>query len=192
MTQPVLPRKSPFPHSSNSGQVAESPGTFRTHDSLIALVLSCILSPLVFLVRNRTMLVRQTVSRKAPRTTRSAFTLLEVLVVVAIIVMLAGVGGYYLLQQYEDAKVSLAKVNCNNLSTQVEAYKLNNGNYPNSIEQLTQPQPNGSSAIVPPDKIRDPWGKVYRIDPSGPKNGGNKADVFTTTPKGIIVGNFSN
>ena len=40
---------------------------------------------------------------------RAAFTLLEVLVVVAIIVVLAGVGGYFLLQRYEDAKASTAK-----------------------------------------------------------------------------------
>jgi hypothetical protein len=45
---------------------------------------------------------------------------------------------------------------------------------------------------VPPDKIRDPWGKTYQIDPNGPRNHGNKADVFTVTPKGITVGNFSN
>jgi len=137
------------------------------------------------------MIVRQTVLRQAPRTTRSAFTLLEVLVVVAIIVMLAGVGGYYLLQRYEDAKVSTARINCASLSEAVEQYKINNNNYPPSIDALTQPQPNGGSAFVPPDKIKDPWGKVYRLDPNGPHNGGLKADVFTTTPKGVTVGNFT-
>jgi general secretion pathway protein G len=126
------------------------------------------------------------------RTSRRAFTLLEVLVVVAIIVMLAGVGGYYLLQRYEDSKVSRAKIDCEGLSGQVETFKLNNGSYPQSIEALTQPQPTGGSALVPPDKVRDPWGKPYQIDPNGQHNGGNKADVFTTTPKGVTVGNWSN
>jgi len=144
------------------------------------------------------MLVRNTYSngkidaRQALRTTRTAFTLLEVLVVVAIIVMLAGVGGYYLLQRYEDSKVSKAKIDCEGLSTQVELYKTYNNQYPTNIEQLSQPQPNGGSAMVPLDKTKDPWGKAYKIDPNGPKNGGNKADVFTTTPKGVTVGNFSN
>ena len=51
---------------------------------------------------------------------RGAFTLLEVLVVVAIIVMLAGVGGYYLLQQYERAKDGRAKIDCKALASYVE------------------------------------------------------------------------
>jgi general secretion pathway protein G len=130
--------------------------------------------------------------RKALRQTRTAFTLLEVLVVVAIIVMLAGVGGYYLIQRYEESKISKAKIDCEGLSAQAETFKLNNTDYPASIEALTQPQPNGGSALVPPDKVRDPWGKPYQIDPAGPRNGGNKADVYTTTPKGQIIGNFSN
>lgn len=129
-------------------------------------------------------------SRAALRSRRRAFTLLEVLVVVAIIVMLAGVGGYYLLQRYEEAKISTARIDANGLSTQVETYKLNNGDYPASIEALVQPQPNGGSPLVPPDKIRDPWGKPYQIDPSGQRNSGSKADVFTTTPKGQLIGNF--
>jgi general secretion pathway protein G len=124
------------------------------------------------------------------RTQRTAFTLLEVLVVVAIIVMLAGVGGYYLLQRYEESKLSKAKMDAEGLSTQVETFKLNNGDYPVSIEQLAQPQPNGGTALVGPDKIRDPWGKLYQIDPTGPRNGGNRADVFTTGPRGQLIGNF--
>jgi general secretion pathway protein G len=138
------------------------------------------------------MILHRSPTHQTLRTTRRAFTLLEVLVVVAIIVMLAGVGGYYLLNQYENSKVSKAKIECEALSSQVETYKLNNGNYPNSMQQLAQPQPNGMSALVPPDKVKDPWGKEYQIDPNGGHNGGNKADVFTTTPKGQMIGNFSN
>src|SRR5262249_43450295 len=99
------------------------------------------------------MLLRHS-PQQAGRTTRGAFTLLEVLVVAALIVMLAGIGGYYLLQRYEDAKVSTAKAECNALSSQVEIFKLNNGEYPSSIEQLAAPQPNGHSAMIPPEKTR--------------------------------------
>jgi general secretion pathway protein G len=124
------------------------------------------------------------------RSARRGFTLLEVLVVVAIIVMLAGIGGYYVIQQYEDSKISRAKIDCQMISDKVETYKLNNNDYPGSVEALTQAQPNGGTALVPPDKARDPWGKPYQLDPSGQRNSGLKADVFTTTPKGQVVGNF--
>jgi general secretion pathway protein G len=121
--------------------------------------------------------------RKATRATRTAFTLLEVLVVVAIIVMLAGVGGYYVLQRYEEAKVSKARADCLALAEQCEIYKLhNNDTPPGSIAALTTNQPNGDGPLVPPDKVKDPWGKDYQIDSNG-----LKIRVFTSSPKGKMI-----
>ena len=125
------------------------------------------------------------------RATRTAFTLLEVLVVVAIIVMLAGVGGYYFFQQYEDAKAGRARTDVRTLSGLVDQYKLKHGDYPASLEALTQAV-GGDGPMCAPDAIRDPWNKIYQIDPSGQHNAGMKADIFTTSPKGQIIGNFSN
>ena len=123
---------------------------------------------------------------------RSAFTLLEVLIVVAIIVILASVGGTMAFRAYEDAKVSRAKIDCESLSGAVENYKLNNGDYPASIDVLAAPQPNGMSALVPPDKTRDPWGKPFQYQFPGQHNGArNKPDIFTTAPDGTVIGNFN-
>jgi hypothetical protein len=87
----------------------------------------------------------------------------------------------------EESKVTRAKIDCEALSMMVETYKLNNGDYPHSIERLAAPQPNGAPALCPPDKIKDPWGKHYQLDTA--RGGGRKARVFTTTPEGETVAN---
>jgi general secretion pathway protein G len=133
---------------------------------------------------------RALTSRPAVRRPRAGFTLLEVLVVVAIIVMLAGVGGYYVLQQYETTKYSRAKIDAEALSTMAETFKLNNGEYPATIEALAAPQPSGHPALCAPEKLLDPWNKPFQIDPTGQHNGGNKADIFTVAPNGQVIGNF--
>src|SRR5205807_3211707 len=89
--------------------------------------------------------------RKSARATRGAFTLLEVMIVMAIIVMLAGVGGYYLFTQYESAKAGRAKVDCQTLAELAGTYKLHNDGPPPNIEALAAQQPNGGDPLAPAD-----------------------------------------
>jgi len=134
------------------------------------------------------MLYRKTALQQAQR--RAAFTLLEVLIVVAIIVMLAGAGVYYFLQRLESAKIDTAQAECKAIAAQCSMYYADYGQFPPNLETLTQVQPDGRGAYIPPEKLLDPWKKPYQYDPAGPMNGGNQPDVFTFTPKGIKIGNF--
>jgi len=111
--------------------------------------------------------------------------LLEVLVVVAIIVMLAGVGGYLVVQRYEESKVSRAKMDVHGLAKQIEQYKISFHEYPASMEQLAQPR-DGNAPMVRADALYDPWGKPYQMQLP---DGGNtfEAVVYTTSPKGQTV-----
>ena len=99
--------------------------------------------------------------RNNRRALRRAFTLMEILIVVAIIVILAGLGGYYLLPQLAKSKEGAAKAKAMTLDTAIQTYATNhNGQYPASVGALTQPDPeNNNKPYVSDDAILDPWGQ---------------------------------
>ena len=66
----------------------------------------------------------------------SGFTLLEIMVVVAIIGLLAAVIVPNVIGQGEAAKVDLSKDNMGKIVQQLDLYKFNNGSYPTSEEGL--------------------------------------------------------
>jgi len=111
-----------------------------------------------------------TASRRATR--RAAFTLLEVLVVVAILVILAGVGVVATTRYLEDARKSKAQLGCKGIQQALDAYKLqNNGDYPpqgSEIQELLHPSNGGTPYLQngQSDTI-DPWGKQYQISYTG-------------------------
>lgn len=92
---------------------------------------------------------------------RSAFTLLEVLVVVAIIVVLAGAGGVIYMRYLDDAKKDRARIDLKTLSDAVNSYKMQQGDYPPSLEALTQRTVDGGTAYLEVAALLDPWGRPY-------------------------------
>jgi general secretion pathway protein G len=126
-----------------------------------------------------------TTPARAPRNTRTAFTLLEVLVVVAIIVMLAGVGGYLVVQRYEESKVSRAKMDVRGLAGQIQQYKLSYHEYPASIDMLAMPR-DGNAPMVRQDALIDPWGKPYQFQLPD-ETTTFEPIVFTVSPKGLTI-----
>jgi general secretion pathway protein G len=134
------------------------------------------------------MLLRDTQSKRR-LAMRAAFTLMELLVVMAIIVIIAGFGGYYVLGRLDDAKITQAIMRAKSIAQALETYKLVEGEYPPNLEALLQP-PNGRAPLLKNrEEMFDPWGQQYQIDPAGQRGmaAGNTtalADVFTRMPSG--------
>jgi general secretion pathway protein G len=135
------------------------------------------------------MIVRQ--ERKGIR--RAAFTLMEMLVVVAIIVALAGVGGYFLIGQLSQSQRDVARLQVKGpLQTAVGTYYTRNNRWPQSLDELLQTDAKGRPPILEDkDALTDPWQGRYQYDPAGPRNNGRRPDIWAVDPKdGAQIGNW--
>jgi general secretion pathway protein G len=121
---------------------------------------------------------------------RAAFTLLEVLIVVAILVVLAGVGGVTYISYLEGAKEDTAKAKIKSIETACESYRIKYGEFPQALAALTQPLPDGGVPPLDAEALRDPWEREYQYDASGQHNGGRRPDIWTTTANGKVIGNW--
>jgi len=135
------------------------------------------------------MIVRIAAPRSAVGA-RSAFTLLEMLVVVAIIVVLAGLGTIFVLPRLDEAKVSAAKVKMKELEKACGAYMINNGAYPANLLLLAE-RIEGRSPLIEPSLLHDPWGGEWGYSSEGQHHGGEKPDI-TFTHNGRVYGNWEN
>jgi len=128
-------------------------------------------------------------TKLARHANRRAFTLMEMLIVVAIIVILAGVGTFYILPQFNKAKKDTAKIKAHEVAKALKTYYTNHGEFPTSLDALVNKDAVGGPYIAP-DGLVDSWGKQYQIDVSGPNHNGAEPDVYTTGPDGEILGNW--
>jgi len=125
------------------------------------------------------------------RIARHAFTLMEMLVVVAIIVMLAGLGGYYYVKQLDQAKRSTARSQAKTTLTQAcETYFLDHSTYPPNLEALLVETDGKGPYLKSADAIKDPWGQPFQYNAQGPNNSGRQPDIWATAPGGVQVGNW--
>jgi len=132
------------------------------------------------------MLVRECPSRSGR--VRGGFTLMEMLVVVAIIVVLAGIGGAILLPKLDEAKEDIDLVQMKALTQQCVEYKMARDEFPPNLEELTRPKANGSAAYIEPQALVPksmPSGH-YSYDASGSHNNGVKPDIWLDGPHGQI------
>jgi general secretion pathway protein G len=106
--------------------------------------------------------------RRADRRAEAGFTLVEMLVVIAIIGLIMGLVGPRVLNSLGESKVKAAKLQIESFSSSLDLFYLDVGRYPTASEGLAAlAQRPGNAAIWNGPYLKtgsvptDPWGHIY-------------------------------
>ena len=112
---------------------------------------------------------------------RSGFTLLELVVVIIVLGLLAGIVAPQIIDRLSDAKSTTAKTQIELFSVALDGYRLDNGAYPTTDQGLAALRERPTRAPVPANwrgpYLRkavplDPWGRAYLYRAPGERNRG--------------------
>jgi general secretion pathway protein G len=129
--------------------------------------------------------------KRTTPSSRAAFTLLEIMLVVAIIALLAAVAVSKMGDLFGEAQRTAAKTNVNTFGTLLLTYRAKGGNYPTTEQGLkalgtrpsSEPQPM-SWMVLMKDIPKDPWNRDYIYECPG-KHNPDSYDVYTAGQDGI-------
>jgi general secretion pathway protein G len=120
------------------------------------------------------------------------FTLLELMIVIAILGLLASVATPPLLRYLDNSKSSTAKIEIQSLGAALDLYAFENGRYPTTQEGLKALLEKPSAAahwngpyLKRPEMINDPWGKSFFYRAPGHHGA---YDLYSAGPDGADPG----
>ena len=111
--------------------------------------------------------------RRHRQSRRHAFTLLEVLLVLAILVILGSTVTFYFARTQNSANISAARVQINAVGQLLDQYMIGVGTYPNTEQGLSALQ-EAPAGLAQPERWQgpysknpipaDPWGNPYQYE----------------------------
>ena len=138
----------------------------------------------------------RTFDRPKSRMRSTGFTLIELMVVLVIIGVLAALIVPNVLNRADDARVTAARTDVNNLMQALKLYKLDNQRFPSAEQGLQSLVARPSVGSAPPnwkpylDKLpNDPWGRAYQYMNPGIKG---EVDVLSFGADGQAGGEGNN
>jgi general secretion pathway protein G len=137
-----------------------------------------------------------TMTRPLPARAMRGFTLIELMVVLVIIGVLAALIVPNVLERADDARVTAARTDVNNLVQALKLYRLDNQRYPTAEQGLQALVAKPTTGPIPPnwkpylDKLpKDPWGSPYQYVNPGVKG---EIDVYSLGADGQPGGDGKN
>lgn len=114
-------------------------------------------------------------TKRNQRKNQRGFTLVEIMIVLAIVGMLFSFVGVKVIQQYKKAKIDGAKIQIAAYQQSLQAYYLAHNNYPQTAQGLEALISKPTVGKIPnnyPDGgyfnkkelVKDPWGNPYRYE----------------------------
>ena len=126
---------------------------------------------------------------QAPRNSRGGFTLIEILLVVVIIGMLAGIAAVSVPKHLEKARRSKAAADISSVSMAIQSFYMEEGHYPPNLDVLSS----GNDPYLEKGLPKDPWGQPYQYAFPGAHHQ-PKFDLYSygadSTPSGDDIVNW--
>jgi|SoiMethySBSTD1v2_1073268.scaffolds.fasta_scaffold460722_2 general secretion pathway protein G len=122
--------------------------------------------------------------RQARPAASAGFTLIEIMVVIAIIGLLATIIAPNVVRHFKEAQVTTTKTKMATVKQALDEYRMKHTKLPDSLEVLLEPDEKAmGNAYLEQENIQDAWGNPFQFTKQG-----NKFDIISLGADGIEGG----